>query len=134
MKDHSQSSPLPTARSSIWGKMHLCKPLEILLWSHKLLNITSCLASILWTRSILVPHLSSPPPVFSFCEALTSRVYSGQVLQTLEGENLLISRNGASVFVNNIPITSPDHQASNGVIHVIDGVLLPPSIGNFSDR
>jgi uncharacterized surface protein with fasciclin (FAS1) repeats len=33
---------------------------------------------------------------------------------------------GNSVFINNARITVTDIEASNGAIHVIDSVLLPP--------
>lgn len=35
---------------------------------------------------------------------------------------------GSDVMINNATVTSPDIMASNGVIHVIDKVLLPPSV------
>ncbi|MGB7488171.1 MAG: fasciclin domain-containing protein [Phormidesmis sp.] len=35
---------------------------------------------------------------------------------------------GGSVMVNGANVVTPDVTASNGVIHVIDTVLLPPSV------
>lgn len=40
---------------------------------------------------------------------------------------LLVSLDGETVRINNAAVVSPDVQASNGIIHVIDGVLLPPA-------
>lgn len=37
------------------------------------------------------------------------------------------AKNGAQLFVNNIPITQADIPASNGVIHKVAAVLMPPS-------
>jgi hypothetical protein len=34
---------------------------------------------------------------------------------------------GANVFVNDAKVTKPDVMASNGVIHVINRVLIPPA-------
>ena len=53
---------------------------------------------------------------------------AGKSLQvaTLEGQKLNV--NGTmGVMVNNAHVVQPDIEASNGVIHVIDTVLLPPA-------
>ena len=34
---------------------------------------------------------------------------------------------GGNVMINNAKVTTADIEASNGVIHVIDTVLLPPA-------
>jgi uncharacterized surface protein with fasciclin (FAS1) repeats len=47
--------------------------------------------------------------------------------ETLQGEDLAISNNGA-VRIDGARLVSGDLQASNGVIHVIDRVLLPARI------
>jgi uncharacterized surface protein with fasciclin (FAS1) repeats len=47
--------------------------------------------------------------------------------ETVQGEYLAISNNGA-VRVDGARIVSGDIEASNGVIHIIDGVLLPARI------
>lgn len=47
-------------------------------------------------------------------------------LMTLAGIPLTITRNGETVLVNDVPIAAADVPASNGVIHVIGTVLLPP--------
>ena len=45
--------------------------------------------------------------------------------KTLEGGNLIIHAGNGGVMVNNAQVTKTDIAASNGVIHVIDTVLLP---------
>lgn len=44
---------------------------------------------------------------------------------TVNGAAIDISANGG-VKVNNANVTATDIQGSNGVIHVIDAVILPP--------
>ena len=45
--------------------------------------------------------------------------------KTLEGRSLAIKVVDGSVFVDQAKVTTPDVMASNGVIHVIDSVLIP---------
>jgi len=61
---------------------------------------------------------------------IPGRVYSDQVVKlnsakTLGGETVSISADGSSVKINEATVTKVDIEASNGVIHVIDAVLLP---------
>ncbi|TSA78950.1 fasciclin domain-containing protein [Deinococcus detaillensis] len=58
------------------------------------------------------------------------RVMASQVVKitsapTAEGSSLKIMVNGGTVMVNDATVTKTDIMASNGVIHVIDTVLLP---------
>lgn len=46
---------------------------------------------------------------------------------TLEGANIDVIGSAAGVTVNGAKVTSADIAASNGVIHVIDAVILPPA-------
>jgi uncharacterized surface protein with fasciclin (FAS1) repeats len=46
--------------------------------------------------------------------------------ETVNGEMVNISTSGDSVMVNDATVTAADIMASNGVIHVIDSVILPP--------
>ncbi|TDH25285.1 fasciclin domain-containing protein [Segetibacter sp. 3557_3] len=49
----------------------------------------------------------------------------GQMLKTIQGASLKVSVKDGTVSINNARVTSPDLISSNGVIHVIDGVLMP---------
>ena len=51
----------------------------------------------------------------------------GESVATVAGSDVMISIDGSSVMVNDATVVTPDIQASNGVIHVIDTVLLPPA-------
>jgi uncharacterized surface protein with fasciclin (FAS1) repeats len=41
--------------------------------------------------------------------------------------------NASAVTIANAPIVQPNIQASNGIIHVVGAVLIPPSLGRFCD-
>ncbi|KAA9339627.1 fasciclin domain-containing protein [Hymenobacter busanensis] len=51
----------------------------------------------------------------------------GQELTTLNGQKIKIGVNGSKLTVNGANVTTPDVVSSNGIIHVIDKVLLPPA-------
>ena len=55
-----------------------------------------------------------------------SELSDGQTLTTLQGTDLTVSVQGDTVTVGDAEVVQPDAaQASNGVIHIIDGVLQP---------
>ena len=47
-------------------------------------------------------------------------------VKTLSGDTLVIVNDGMTVMVNQSQVVKADIEASNGIIHVIDSVLLPP--------
>lgn len=52
----------------------------------------------------------------------------GMVLTSLEGKTLTVKRDGAKVWINGSAIVeTADVISSNGVTHVIDSVLMPPT-------
>lgn len=51
----------------------------------------------------------------------------GQEAETFQGENITVSIEGDNVFINNAQVTTADLNGTNGVVHIIDAVLLPPS-------
>lgn len=51
----------------------------------------------------------------------------GQDLTTVQGEKLTVSIDGDTVKVNDATVEQADVNASNGVVHVIDKVLVPPA-------
>lgn len=57
--------------------------------------------------------------------ALSSSLSDGQQITTLFGQNIAVTINGNGVFINNAQVTTADIVASNGVVHVIDAVLVP---------
>ncbi|MBJ62971.1 MAG: hypothetical protein CMB57_06920 [Euryarchaeota archaeon] len=61
-------------------------------------------------------------------EVLSSALTDGMSVETLNGDNITIGV-GDNVTVNDATVTLADVVSSNGVIHVIDKVLLPPVDG-----
>ena len=49
----------------------------------------------------------------------------GAVLETVQGGRITATVNATGVFVNDALVTTADVLASNGVVHVVDTVLLP---------
>ncbi|KAI7339160.1 hypothetical protein KC315_g1373 [Hortaea werneckii] len=62
---------------------------------------------------------SNDGPIYS------SDFANGTTLRTLQGNNLTMSFNSNSYFLNSARITTTDILIANGVIHVIDNVLSP---------
>ena len=59
-------------------------------------------------------------------KALSSELSDGQEIVTLNGAKVKITINNDGVFVNDAKVTVVDLVADNGVVHVINAVLLPP--------
>ena len=63
---------------------------------------------------------------------VSGRVYSEAAVaaksaKTVQGASVTIKANDAGAFVNDAKIIATDVDASNGVIHIIDSVIMPPS-------
>ncbi|MDN7023310.1 fasciclin domain-containing protein [Methanoculleus sp. FWC-SCC1] len=66
--------------------------------------------------------------IFSFLSGLfggDNQTENATELQTLGGENLTITQENGQVMVNNASVVQADLNASNGVVHIIDQVLIP---------
>jgi uncharacterized surface protein with fasciclin (FAS1) repeats len=82
-----------------------------------------------------VADLLKPENKQKLISILTYHVVSGKVLakqvvklheaKTLNGQDVKITVDGGKVMVNNANVIKTDILCSNGVIHVIDAVLLP---------
>ena len=81
-------------------------------------TVESLLKDIPKLKSILLYHVVS------------GKVTSDQVVKlteaaTLNGQSFKIKTEGGKVMVDNATVTTVDIMADNGVIHVIDTVILP---------
>lgn len=84
--------------------------------------------------------LSSVPTGAALTNVLTYHVVAGrvpasavtdnQIAATVQGQNVILNKKGASVYVNGVPVITADVAAANGLAHVIGKVLTPPT-GNI---
>jgi len=58
-------------------------------------------------------------------KVLAAQVVKMNSAKTVNGQSLTISTNGGTVMVDNAKVVKTDILCSNGVIHVIDSVVLP---------
>ncbi|MDA0145517.1 fasciclin domain-containing protein [Vibrio sp. RW] len=82
-----------------------------------------------------VDMLLKPENKDKLVAVLTYHVVPGKIMatevmklnsaETVQGEAVMIAIDDGNVMINNAKIAMPDVEASNGVIHVIDKVLLP---------
>jgi uncharacterized surface protein with fasciclin (FAS1) repeats len=82
-----------------------------------------------------VDTLLKPENKEKLSKVLTHHVVSGKLmaadlkegkeLTTVQGEKLKVHVTGSKVMIGEAHVTSADIHASNGIIHVIDKVLLP---------
>ena len=66
-------------------------------------------------------------------EKTSKKLKSGSA-QTLEGAPVEVKVSSSGVMVNDAKVVKADIQASNGVIHVIDKVIMPPMEQQSSNR
>ena len=57
--------------------------------------------------------------------AMSTDLSDGQTISTLQGSDVTVTINADGVFINDAMVTVADIEADNGVVHVIDAVLLP---------
>jgi uncharacterized surface protein with fasciclin (FAS1) repeats len=84
-----------------------------------------------------VENLLKPENKDQLTAILTYHVVPGKVMaadvvkldeaKTVNGKMIDVSVMGDKVMTNDATVTKTDIQASNGVIHVIDSVILPPT-------
>lgn len=83
-------------------------------------TVEALLADIPQLTDILLYHVVSG-------EVLAADVLQLETAETLQGQPLDFVVDGQTVKIGDVQIIITDIEASNGVIHVIDGVLLPPT-------
>jgi len=71
-------------------------------------------------REILLYHVVAG-------QIISTQLENGQEVKTVQGAELKVTVNASGTFINDAMVIIPDVMACNGVIHVIDTVLIPPS-------
>merc|ERR1712048_575631 len=58
----------------------------------------------------------------------STNLKNGEQITTLEGKNVTVAITGTTVKINDATVTTANVNATNGVVHIIDAVLLPPGL------
>ncbi len=59
------------------------------------------------------------------------KLKNGAKVKTVEGSPIIVHHNSKGVFVDHAKVIKTDIECSNGVIHVINRVILPPDLGKY---
>ena len=60
-------------------------------------------------------------------EAFSKDLSDGQKIKTMQGDELMVKIKDGKVSINGAMVSAADIKAGNGVVHVIDAVMLPPA-------
>jgi uncharacterized surface protein with fasciclin (FAS1) repeats len=60
-------------------------------------------------------------------KAYSKDLSDGQKIKTMQGDELMVKIKDGKVYINGAMVSAADIKAGNGVIHVIDAVMLPPA-------
>ena len=61
-------------------------------------------------------------------EALAASLTDGQLITTLQGTDVIVDLVNPNVFINQAQVVTADIDGGNGVVHVINAVLLPEGV------
>lgn len=61
-------------------------------------------------------------------KVMSTDLSNGQKAKTVQGESITVAINSAGVKISGANVIAADVKAKNGVVHVIDRVILPPSM------
>ena len=75
-----------------------------------------------WLKGILLYHALGAE-----VSAAAVQGASAKAVTTLSGQDFYVTGKNGNVWVNNAKVIVRDVKASNGIIHVIDAVLIPPT-------
>lgn len=58
-------------------------------------------------------------------KVMSKDLKNGQMAKTVQGSDITVTLKDGKAMINNATVTAADIEASNGVVHVIDTVILP---------
>lgn len=61
-------------------------------------------------------------------KVMSTDLSDGQKAATVQGQKVSVSIKGGTVKINDAKVIAADVKAKNGVVHVIDKVILPPNM------
>jgi len=83
----------------------------------------------------VLANLLKPENKAQLVDILTYHVAAGNVqskdltdmelIKTVEGQDVQARVSSSKILINSAKVTAPDNEASNGVVHIIDAVLMP---------
>ena len=89
-------------------------------------TVTALLNDIPQLTDILKHHVVAD-------SVMSSMLSNGQIVTTLLGTDVTVTINSSGVFIDNAQVTLADLVADNGVVHVIDAVLLPSNTSTYEN-
>jgi transforming growth factor-beta-induced protein len=84
-------------------------------------TVEALLADIPALTNILTYHVAGG-------KKMSTDLSDGQMIATVNGKEIKVTINEAGVFINNAKVTVANLEADNGVVHVIDAVLIPSAL------
>ena len=86
-------------------------------------TVAALLNDIPQLTSILLHHVVNDSVV-------STMLTNNQIVTTMNGTDVTVTISSGSVYIDNAMVTVADITADNGVVHVIDAVLLPATASN----
>jgi uncharacterized surface protein with fasciclin (FAS1) repeats len=151
--DDPVPTPTPTPTPTVAGYVTADTSFSILLAAVSKAGLASTLNDATKTWTVFAPTnaafraigysvasvnaITAQPDIDALAAILTYHVLSVKVpstgvpasdtVKTVNGKNLFASKNGNGVFLNGVKVVVADVPVSNGVIHAIGKVLIPPT-------